>query len=116
MAISYINGTINTAVTGSSVVIPIAAAGTFGIDLNLSAATATGVIYVYVQNDNPATSTFFGEPALSIAVNSGVFLGDFTKFHFSTTDVPFGVNLNIVWTTAGTPAGSIAVSALLNNA
>jgi hypothetical protein len=111
--INYVTGSINTAANGSFVV-PVAGASNWSIDLNLAAATATGSIAVYAQNDNPATTTFSGEPVLTIAVNSGVFLGDFTKYTFTSNNVPPATNLNIVWTTGGTPAGSISILAMKN--
>lgn len=113
MSFFYFNGSINTAATGNNAVLPLAGATNFSVDLNLSAASATGTITVYAQNDNPATSTFAGKSVLTIAVNSGVFLGGFTKYTFTSNDVPPAANYNIVWTTAGTPAGSIAYMAML---
>lgn len=108
MGVYYVNGTINTAASGS---LELGVAGTlnWGLDISIAAATATGQIKVFAQNDDPSSSSFVVEPFQTFQVTSGKFPGDFTKVMVSSAEAPPSTNLYVTWTPTATPTGSITI-------
>lgn len=68
---------------------------TYSYDLNTTSTTANGTLSIYLQNDNPLTSTFTEDPIIpALTITSGTFPGGKHKFSIDSNGA---VNMKYIY-------------------
>jgi len=80
----------------------------FCFDLNITSANAAGTVYIYLQNDDPETSSFTTTEIKSFVVSSGLFPSSKSKVTIDSNGFITSRYVGIKWArTSG--VGSIAI-------